>query len=85
MMARNKYLLFFLFLILTKQSLASHTVGYDFFYNCLGGNNYQFTLKVYRDCLPPRQGGGNPNAIASDDPAYINIFDGNSVILRFKF
>lgn len=77
MMARNKYLLFFLFLILAKQSLASHTVGYDFFYNCLGGNNYQFTLKVYRDCLPQNQGGGNPQAIANDDPAYINIFDGN--------
>jgi len=37
-------------LLPSKESLASHAMGVDFFYECLGGNNYQFTLIFYRDC-----------------------------------
>ncbi len=33
-----------------KESVASHAMGVDFFYQCLGGNNYSFTLIFYRDC-----------------------------------
>lgn len=45
-----------LFLILSLplfiQSLyATHIVGGELYYDCLGGNSYRFTLKVYRDCL----------------------------------
>ncbi len=73
MMAQIKYLLFFLFLFIAKQTIASHTVGYDFYYTCLGGNNYQFTLKIYRDCVT-----GNPDALTTDNPAFINIIDNSN-------
>jgi gliding motility-associated-like protein len=46
---------------------ATHIVGGEIYYDCLGGNNYQVTLKVYRDCI---------NGIPPfDDPAYIGVFD----------
>ena len=63
---------------ITHTTFASHIVGGEFTYKCVGVNRYQFSLNLYRDCLPPSQGGGNPNALADDDPAYITIFRGNS-------
>src|SRR3954465_4235148 len=30
---------------------ASHTMGADLTYQCLGGNNYKITLSFYRDCI----------------------------------
>lgn len=33
-----------------KQAHASHAMGVDISYSCLGGNTYQFTLNFYRDC-----------------------------------
>ncbi|MBK6838660.1 MAG: hypothetical protein IPG90_10610 [Bacteroidetes bacterium] len=30
---------------------ASHTMGADLTYQCLGGNTYQITLSFYRDCI----------------------------------
>tara|TARA_B110000037_G_scaffold112767_1_gene129994 strand:- start:17126 stop:19336 length:2211 start_codon:yes stop_codon:yes gene_type:complete len=38
-------------LVLSTQLYASHIVGGDMYYDCLGGNTYQITLKIYRDCL----------------------------------
>lgn len=29
---------------------ASHAVGADLYYECLGGNQYRITLNFYRDC-----------------------------------
>lgn len=69
--------LIILFLLSYGTILASHIVGGEFTYKCVGTNRYEFTLNLYRDCLPPSQGGGNPNALADDDPAYITIFRGN--------
>lgn len=57
---------------------ASHIVGGEISYICLGNNTYEFTINIYRDCLPPSQGGGNPSALASDDPAFISIFHGSN-------
>lgn len=43
-----------LLLAITLSSLlqlrASHIVGGEIFYDCLGGNSYKVTLKIYRDC-----------------------------------
>ncbi len=64
---------FFLFLICCFQSnltYATHIVGGEMTYQCLGNNNYRITLKVYRDCkngIPPY-----------DFPAVVGIFDVNS-------
>jgi hypothetical protein len=48
--------------------LATHIVGGELNYNCLGNDMYEITLTVYRDCE-----NGNPQAYF-DDPAYIGIF-----------
>ena len=34
----------------SKNSVASHMMGMDLTYVCLGGNNYEFTINLYRDC-----------------------------------
>ncbi len=56
---------------------ASHIVGGEVTYICLGNNVYEFTINIYRDCLPPSMGGGNPAALDSDDPAFISIYNNN--------
>lgn len=45
---------------------AKHIVGGVMSYQCLGNNQYRFTLKVYRDCA----GGGAP----FDSPAQIGVY-----------
>lgn len=70
--------LIILLIFLSGPVFASHIVGGEFTYICLGSNTYEFTLNLYRDCLPPAQGGGSPAALLDDDPAFISIFRGNS-------
>ena len=60
---------FFLNPFLTK---ASHIVGGEMSYNCLGGNTFEIKLTVYRDCFY-----GAPNA-EFDPQASIGIFDANN-------
>jgi gliding motility-associated-like protein len=44
-------LLLFSFIALgAHQARATHAMGSDLRYECLGGNTYRFTLRVYRDC-----------------------------------
>ncbi|MCX6311363.1 MAG: PKD domain-containing protein [Bacteroidetes bacterium] len=62
-----------LFLLSATGAKATHIVGGEIFYDCLGNNNYRVTLKVYRDCL---------NGIAPyDNPASVGIFDVNGNLL----
>lgn len=46
---------------------ATHIVGGEMYYDCLGNNNYKITLKLYRDCI----NGQAPY----DDPLSIGIYD----------
>ncbi len=48
---------------------ATHIVGGDMTYRCLGNDRYEVTLMVYRDCIY-----GDPEA-DFDDPASIAIYD----------
>ncbi len=73
----TRILFIILFLSALKAS-SSHIVGGNISYVCLGNNTYQFTISIYRDCLPPAQGGGNPSALLSDDPAFVSIYNGSS-------
>lgn len=76
---------FFILSLLTLplQIFASHIVGGEIGYRCLGGNEYEITLDLYRDCFFGRE-----NA-QFDDPASIGIFnlDDNSLFrdLRISF
>ena len=53
---------------------ASHIIGAEIRYQCLGNNEYRVTLDVYRDC--------NPNNAPFDDPAFVTAFDENGVFLK---
>ncbi len=59
---------FLLFFALPSQ--ATHIVGGELYYECLGDNQYKITLTVYRDCLT--------GVAQFDDPASIGIFDGTT-------
>lgn len=64
-----------LVLILLLASLAmqaTHIVGGEIFYRHLGGNNYEITLKVYRDCGPT-----NTLGTGFDQLARVGIFRDN--------
>lgn len=68
MMTRFVFCLFLLFQCLTEAN-ATHIVGGEITYKCLGNNQYEITLIVYRDCytgIPP-----------FDNPASIAVFDQN--------
>lgn len=55
-----------LFLLIPAR--ATHIIGGELYYDCLGGDNYLITLKIYRDCLL----GEAPY----DNPANISIWTG---------
>jgi hypothetical protein len=61
---------FFLFALPAQ---ATHIVGGEMDYTCLGNNQYEITLTVFRDCYT-----GNP---WFDDPASIGIFYGQTTEL----
>lgn len=58
---RNKATIFVLFyLIFGFQAIATHIAGAEINYECLGGDNYQIRLRIYRDCS--KDGTPDPNA-----------------------
>ncbi|HMQ49031.1 MAG TPA: PKD domain-containing protein [Saprospiraceae bacterium] len=59
----------------TNTLQATHIVGGEMNYTCLGNNEYEITLTIFRDCY-----NGNPNAWF-DDPASIGVFDANNNFL----
>jgi gliding motility-associated-like protein len=57
----------------TARVQASHIVGGEIYYECIGNNNYLVTLKVYRDCY----NGQAP----FDNPANIFIYNGGGSLV----
>ena len=55
--------------------MATHIIGGEVFYDCLGNNQFRVTLKLYRDCFL----GQAPY----DNPANVAVYDsqGNLVTL----
>ncbi len=49
----KELLLIFFLVFNTLISYCSHVVGGDLTYRCLGGSDYEITLKLYRDCSSP--------------------------------
>lgn len=71
--------LFFVMLLLligSAELKATHIVGGEMRYKCLGNNEYEITLVIFRDCFF-----GNPLA-GFDDPASIGVFNSSNVLLR---
>ncbi len=68
MLINNKRVFILLLLIqLSINSFATHIVGGVMTYRHIGGDNYELTLKVYRDC--------NPGNLVYDQPADIEIYN----------
>ncbi len=65
--------LFFVFVPALK---ATHIVGGEMTYRCLGNNQYEITLVIFRDCFY-----GNP-AAWFDDPASIGVFNSANVLVQ---
>lgn len=58
-----------MFSLTSLMGLSSHIVGGEMFYDCLGGNQYRVTVKIYRDC--------NSTGAAFDSNLPVTVFDGN--------
>ncbi|RYD56490.1 MAG: T9SS type B sorting domain-containing protein [Sphingobacteriales bacterium] len=67
---RFVFLLIALLLWRAGSLYASHIVGGEMTYRCIGGNNYEIRLDIYQDCLT-----GHGAARADDDPAFIGVFN----------
>ena len=72
------FLILFLILSLSwsKPLYATHIVGGEMNYTCLGNDQYEITLTIFRDCF-----NGDPNAWF-DDPASIGVFNSDNVLLQ---
>ena len=67
----NQKLPLLLLLVLSLGQLqARHIIGGVMTYECLGGDEYEFTLKVYRDC-------NCTDCAEFDSPAYIAVYNCN--------
>ncbi len=67
------------FCLLTLLSLpeklqANHLVGGEMSYECLGGNQFEIVLRIYRDC-------DAPNAAPFDDPARIFFYNSSGSVV----
>ncbi len=58
---------FFIAVGLPTLAKATHIVGGEITYECLGNNKYELTLKVYRDCFYGKE--------PFDNPGYIGIYN----------
>ncbi len=68
------FLLFALFLPFSEVE-ARHLIGGELSYTCLGDNNYQINLEIFRDC-------NCVNCAPFDDPANVFIFDANGLTVQ---
>lgn len=69
----KSYIILLFLTFLSLQNFATHIVGGEIYYDCLGSNNYRITLKLYRDCY---------NGVALyDNPAYVFIFNSAGVFI----
>lgn len=69
------FLLIYLFFCINLSHVeATHIVGGELNYECLGNNNYKIRLKIYRDCLT--------GVAPFDNPAYMSVFDGSGNLVN---
>jgi len=72
-----RYLTLSLALLTAIASHATHVIGGEMYYDYLGGEQYQFTVKLYRDCGPTASA-DLPNSIM------IGVYDGVSNTYLFQ-
>jgi len=57
-------------LLISKAAFSEHIIGGEMYYECLGGNQYQITMEIFRDC--------NSSGAGFDSPATFVVFDSNN-------
>lgn len=70
---RNAFLMV-VFCLFSGTVFSAHIIGGEMYYECLGGNKYQITMKLFRDC--------NSQGAAFDDPASFSLFDSNNNLVQ---
>lgn len=77
-MSYIKLLVYFVFLLtgIGRTVYATHMIGGDVVYRCLGNNAFEITITLFQDCR-----NGEPSAIQADNPAYYSIFNAANNIL----
>ena len=65
----------FLVFTIAASTHAAHLVGGEIFYECLGGDEYLITLKVYRDCF-------TVTGAEFDNPANIAVYDSDGDLVQ---
>lgn len=65
-----------IFFMLPFTANATHIVGGEIGYRCLGGNQYEITLRVFRDCF-----NADPTAFF-DDPGVIGVYSSSGARLN---
>jgi gliding motility-associated-like protein len=65
----------FAFIFYSIPIFATHIVGGEIGYRCLGNNNFEITLRVFRDCF-----NGSDGAYF-DDPATIGVFNREGILI----
>jgi len=68
--------LLLLLFLLPKNLHASHIVGGEITFECLGNSQYRIILDVYRDCFY-----GDPAAYF-DNPAHIGVFNSSNILVQ---
>ncbi len=68
------YIVFILFFTASVYTYAGHLIGGDLSYRCLGNNDYEINLTIYRNCLCEA---GSPSCADFDENAKITIYNGN--------
>lgn len=71
-----RHFFLFLFWINCFPVLSTHIVGGEVYYDCLGGNNYKVTVKVYRDCGP-----ANINETPFDENLPLTIYNASNTLV----
>ncbi len=62
-----------LFLLAFSSAEAAHIIGGEMYYDCIGENEYAFTMKLFRDC--------NSTGAPFDAPAFFSVYDQNGVLI----
>lgn len=63
------------FFLFPKSIFATHIVGGEIGYRCLGNNNFEVTLRVFRDCFNAADGA------YFDDPATIGVYNREGILI----
>jgi len=65
----------FIGILLSNPVFATHIVGGEIGYRCLGNNHFEITLRVFRDCFNAADGA------YFDDPATIGVFNREGILI----